>query len=101
RGFTAIGARGTQEAIACEDGVERAREDRLDMHAGEIEVFRVGAGLVAGDLTETGEPKPSRLTRFVLKPDAPTKNRALGIGRDLHARFDAVQRMHDRKAVEA
>jgi hypothetical protein len=29
------------------------------MHAGEIEIFRVSAGLVAGDLAEAGETQPT------------------------------------------
>src|ERR1700722_12640260 len=70
------------------------------MHAGEIEISRVSASLMAGDLTETGEAQPPRLARFVFKPNAPAQNRALGIGRDLHARLDSVQGIDDRETVE-
>src|ERR1700760_2749221 len=71
------------------------------MHAREVEILRISAGLVAGDLAETGEPEPPRPARFVFEPNAPAQDRALGIRRDLHARFDPVQRMHDRETGEA
>ena len=71
------------------------------MHAGEIEILRVSAGLMAGDLAEAGETQAPMPVRFVFEPDAPAQDRAFGIGRDLHARFDPVQRVDDRETVEA
>src|ERR1700722_13693811 len=101
RGFATIGPRRTQEPVARKNGVERAHEHGLDMHAGEIEIFRVSAGLVPGDLAEAGEAQASMPVRFILEPDAPAQDRTLGIGRNLHARFDPIQRVDDREPVEA
>src|SRR5580704_9574303 len=101
RDFSAIGPRRTQEPVARENGVETAHEHGLDMHAGEIEIFRVSAGLMGGDLAEAGEAQASMPVRFILEPDAPAQDGAFRIGRDLHARFDPVQRVDDRETVEA
>src|ERR1700733_11548948 len=60
RCLSTIGARGAQESVAREDGVKGTHEHGLDMHAGEIEIFRVSARLVAGDLAETGETQSPR-----------------------------------------
>ena len=76
-------------------------EDGLDMHAGEIEILGVSAGLMGRDLAEARETQPTMPVRFVLKPNAPAQDRALGIGRDLHARFHPVHRVDDRETVEA
>src|SRR6185437_11778583 len=93
RGFAAIGAGRAQKPVARENGVERAHEYRLDMHAGEVEILRISAGLVASDLAEAGEAQPPGPARPVLEPDAPAQDRALGIGGGLHPRFDPVQRV--------
>src|SRR5580700_4493962 len=100
RDFSAIGPRRTQEPVARENGVETAHEHGLDMHAGEIEIFRVSAGLMGGDLAEAGEAQASMPVRFILEPDAPAQDGALRVGRDLHARFDPVQHVDDRETVE-
>ena len=77
RGLAAIGARRAQQPIARENGVERAHEHRLDVHAGEIEVTRIGADLMAGDFAEADEPQRARPAGVVLQPDAPVQDRAL------------------------
>ena len=43
RGLSAIGARRAQEPVARQNGVKRAHEHGLDVHAGEIEIARVSA----------------------------------------------------------
>ena len=102
RGLAPVGARRAQEPVAGEDGVQRPHEDRLDMHAGEIEIARVGLRLVPGDLAEAGEPQPPPLPRPVGEADLPAQHRRLpAIGGNLHPRLDPVHRMDDDEAVEA
>src|ERR1700733_9170847 len=55
RCFATLGARRAQKPVARENGAERTHEHGLDMHAGKIEIFRVRAGLVPGNLAEAGE----------------------------------------------
>src|ERR1700722_2750638 len=59
RDFSAIGPRRAQESVARENGVEWAHEHGLDVHAGEVEILRVSAGLMGGDLAEAGEAQTS------------------------------------------
>ena len=101
RGLAAIGARRAQQAIAGENGVERANEHRLDVHAGEVEIARIGADLMAGNFAEADEPQRARPTGAVLQLDAPAQDRALRIGAELHRRTHAVDRIADAEAVEA
>ena len=100
RSLAAIGARRSQQAIAREDRVEGADEDRLDMHAGEIEIARIGAGLVAGDFAEADEAQAARPAGEVFEADAPAQNRALGVRRGLHRRAHALKRIGDHEAIE-
>ena len=102
RSLAAVGARRAQEPVAGEDGVQGPHEDRLDMHAGEVEIARVGLRLVPGDLAEAGEPQAPALPRTVGEADLPAQHRRLSaIGRNLHPRLDPVQRMDDDQTVEA
>src|ERR1700722_2704763 len=101
RDFSAIGPRRTQEPVVRENDVETAHEHGLDMHAGEVEILCVSAGLMGGDLAEAGEAQASMPVRFILEPNAPAQDGALRIGRDLHARFDPIQHVDDRETVEA
>ena len=71
------------------------------MHAGEVEVARIGADLMAGDLAEADEPQRARPAGVVLQPDAPAEDRALRIGAEFHRRAQAVDRIADAEAVEA
>src|SRR5271170_4790817 len=71
------------------------------MHAGEIEIFRVSPGLGGGDFAEAGQAQPSRPARSIFQTDSPAQDRAARIGGDFHPRFDPVQRIDDREAIEA
>src|SRR6478609_3668981 len=71
------------------------------MHAGEVEILGVGAGLMTRDFAEARETQSPMPIRCVLEPDAPTQDCALGIERNLHTRFDPVQRVDNRKTIEA
>ncbi len=71
------------------------------MHAGEIEVARVGAGLVAGDFAEAGQAQAARPAGEVFQADAPAQDRALGVRRGLHGRAHVVKRVGDDEPIEA
>ena len=87
RGLAASGARRAQQAVARENGVERAHEDRLDVHAGEIEIARVGAGFMAGDFAEAGQPQRGAAGRRSRRAGcASSGSRPSRVGRDLHRR---------------
>ena len=101
RRLAAIGARRAQEPVAGEDGVERAHEHRLDMHAGEIEVARVSVRLVAGDFAEAREPQPPRppgsVGRAGSASSAPRRSASGAISIRASIPFT---RMDDREAIE-
>src|SRR5208337_5037981 len=102
RRLAAIRARRTQKPVAGEDRIEGADAHRLDMHAGKIEVPRVGFRFVAGNLAEAGQPQQTGLPGDVRNADSPAQDGGLPlVGADLHARLDAVQRVDDREAIEA
>ena len=55
RYFSVIGPRRAQKPVARENGVELAHEHGFDVHAGKIEILRIGARFMARDLAEAGE----------------------------------------------
>ena len=81
--------------------LRRAHEHRLDMHAGEIEISRVGAGLVAGDLAEAGQPQPPRPAGFFPSRMRQLRTAPSGSGAISMRASNAVQRVDDRETVEA
>ena len=65
------GARRAQQAVAGENRVEPGNEKGFDMHAGEIEIARIGPGFMRRDFGETGQARARGAAGLVGEANAP------------------------------
>src|SRR5271170_8488365 len=83
-------SRRAQQAIAREYRVESANKESLDMHAGEIEIARIGARFMGRDLGEAGQAQAPGAAGLVLKTQAPGDDGAALVGSRLEICADAA-----------